>query len=107
MAAGLIAGIAGVVLTIVAYAAAATAFPAAVVGSLVCVLLAIFAWWAGSWRTAVVTLYFSIAAIFVSPAILPINLPLNWIVALGAIGLLLGTVLTINYFSSVRAQRPI
>jgi len=102
---GLIVGIAGIVLSIVAYAAAATAFPAAVVGSLACVLVAIFAWWAGSWRTAAVTLYFAVAAIFVSPALLSINLPYRWIAVLGAGGLLLGATLAINRFSAKNVKR--
>ena len=70
---GFVAGIAGVVLTMAAFCAAATAFPAAVVVSLVSVLLAGFAWWSGSWRTAWTTIYFCLAAVLASPALVQMD----------------------------------
>ena len=104
---GFVAGIAGVVLTMAAFCAAATAFPAAVVVSLVSVLLAGFAWWSGSWRTAWTTIYFCLAAVLASPALLRINLSFKWIAVLGAIGLFVGAALWMNYFAVLRAHKPV
>ena len=99
---GLAAGVAGVILTAVAYIMAATAFPAASVVSLGFILLAAFAWWSGAWRTAVTTIYFAVVAAIASPALFRIDIPLKWIGLLGGAGILLGAVLLVQYFTSAR-----